>query len=560
MDSEEKRRLSKNCGLIFTNPDDLPDEFKKGDALFKGPNKLHGFIYDKTFLRAFPKKYKIAGRLMLDIASRFRVTETVEYAKTRNGDIVEIPVLKVCQSRPAVLLQTKIWAEEEGCTIRTIQMQIKYLEDEGYLETFYKGAKRFRYFKPDFDKMQQTVIKMRLDLLNDPKTKWISFSKSTKEQERASTTKSSPKQTLKDRLSGYAIGRKKANTKWDSFSDIDNSNINNTRINSSKNTSYSSQNYINKANSANSSTKPKLKLRKNKKSNLAKKTKQPAKNKKLKLRTKAQRLKDAALYTEPVDLRPEKKNKPIKRVPKKVEKCLNYWNGVGLRQHRIDYDNPTKTLRESIRSLKQLLSGNAFNNGHVVDPKFKGKVFTVQDWIKAVGNFGKCTVDPNYQNNAKHYGKKLSIPDFIYRQDFPDPRKSHFCFNLEFEPKKAEPPKYFMPKLIKDDQENLDDLLKLLRSEYRINHIEEKDKVMLALLVRDFRIRMVNLAKQKKLTKTFEYVFLYATGIRERTEQIMKFITTQWAGPPHRVPLEFITHPKRIERLYGCCQKLGWAN
>ena len=529
MNLEEKKRLSKKHGLIIVDPKKLPEEFKRANSLFYGQGKLHGYPYDKTLMRCFPHKFKMAGRILLDILNRYRTIENVEYVKIENGDIIEIPVVKMCQDRPAVLLQTKIWAEEEGCDVRTIQRQVSYLEKKEFIKTFYKGKKAYRYFHPNFDKIEDIIKKSRLELLNDKKTTWMSFSKTTQE----------------------------------SFSYIDNSNNNNSRT-SLKNSSNSYKNSI-----SSKSVKPRLKLRKNKNQGFVSKTKSPAKTK-LKLRSAAKKLKDAALYSEPVDLRKEKrKAKPIKQIPRKVQECIDHWNSSGLRKHKINFDNPTKTLQQSIKSLKQLLAGRAFRNGQEqfieeIDPAYTKKVFSVDDWKQSVSNFAKVVTDPTYQNMCKHYGDKVSIPEFIYRHDWPTVSrpKSHFCYNLKYEPKVVQPT-YRMPYLTSAPQKLYDAFLKLLADEYQTptNTLTEEDKVFLAIFIRDFHQTLLNFYNQNKLDSVFGNLWANGSfGSYGLAEQLMKLLQSEWPGPPMSIPFGFIVNKRRIERLPGTLKKLGWMN
>jgi hypothetical protein len=216
--------------------------------------------------------------------------------------------------------------------------------------------------------------------------------------------------------------------------------------------------------------------------------------------------------------------------------------------------------------LKQLLSGRAFGNGHeveTIDPVYKTKAFTVDDWKKSVDNFAKVVINPTYQNNCKHYGDKVSIPDFIYKQDWRSSSlpKSHFCYNLKYEPKVVQP-KYTMPLLTSAPQQLYDAFLKLLADEYSTptNTLTEEDKVYLAIFIRDFHKTLLNLYNQDKLEKTFGYLWMNdGFGSDGQAEKLMELLQSQWPGPPMHIPFNFIINKRRIERLTGTLKKLGWA-
>ena len=272
------------------------------------------------------------------------------------------------------------------------------------------------------------------------------------------------------------------------------------------------------------------------------------------------------MFSEPVDLKKEKrKAKPIKQIPRKVQECIDYWNSSGLREHRINFDNPTKTLQQSIKSLKQLLSGRAFGNGHEVpDPQYKTKVFSVDEWKQSVDNFVKVVLDPTYQNTCKHYGDKVSIPEFIYKQDWPSVSrpKSHFCYNLKYEPKPVQP-KYRMPHLTQAPQQLYDAFLKLLADEYQTptNTLTDEDKARLAMFIREFHNTLLNFYNQNKLEHVFGNLWVRGSfGADGLAEKLMGLLQSEWPGPPMSIPFSFIVNKRRIERLPGTLRKLGWMN
>jgi len=420
MNLQEKKELTKHFQTVTETVKNLPKEFQILSALIRSADGPKGAPFAKEYLPMCDYDGK-AALILAEIVWEFRTQDF--FIKNKGIHGCRTPYL----STRAIKVVSEDWAKFFKVTPKCINEKLKILEQKEYITFFLKKdqrtGKNTRWAKVNAERIEEYFYKSKQELTTAPEK----------------TRKFSPGKTVR-------------------FSSIKQTS-NKTRLNSSKNTSYSSKNY-NTTNSKNS-TKPRLKLRKNKNQNFVDKAKLPAKNKKLKLRSASKKLKDAALFSEPVDLKKEKrKAKPIKRVPPKVQECIDYWNSSGLRKHKINFDNPTKTLQQSIKSLKQLLSGRAFGNGHEVpDPQYKTKVFTVDEWKQSVDNFVKVVLDPTYQNTCQHYGDKVSIPEFIYKQDWPSVSrpKSHFCYNLKYEPKVVKP-KYRMPHLTQAPQQLYDDL------------------------------------------------------------------------------------------------------
>ncbi|MDY6957853.1 MAG: hypothetical protein SVK08_01715 [Halobacteriota archaeon] len=532
MNLEEKKELTKHFRTVTNTIKDLPEEFQILSALIRSADGPKGAPFAKEYLPMCDYDGKSA-LILAEIVWEFRTQDFFIKQKGIHG--CRTPYL----STRAIKVDSEDWAEFFNVTPKCVNEKLKLLEQKEFITFFWKkdkkAGKNVRWAKVNAKKIEESFYESKLELASSP----------------AKTRKFSPEKT--ERFSSY---NKHTRSR--------------IILNSSENTSYFPQNYNNK-NSSNS-VKPRLKLRskvlaKKKNQNFVDKAK-PAKNKKLRLRSNAKKLKDAALHSEPADLRSEKrKNKPIKRVPAKVQECIDHWNNSGLREHRVDFNNPTKTLQQSIRLLKQLLSGKAFGNGHMVediDPKFKTKIFTVDEWKKSVDNFAKVVLDPTYQNVCKHYGKKVSIPDFIYKHDWPSESrpKSHFCYNLKYDPKVVKP-KYRMPELTSAPKQLYDAFLKLLSDEYSMptNLLTDEEKVYLAIFIRDFHLNILNLYNQNKLEKTFAYLWSNgAFGPDGLAEKVMELLQSEWPGPPMQIPFNFIVNKRRIDRLHGSLKRMGWMN
>ena len=528
MNYKEKCESTKKREQFVKSVKQLPKVFREVDSLFTDVDKFHGPIFDEALFLMCDKNF-LQTLILSDILSRFRITKIP--IKTKNEfdeEIIEF-VYAICQTRIAVRMKISIWAKKFDKSEETIRRCVKSLVEKGYVKNIYKGPKKVRYFIPQSEVIREERDKKREELFNHTDRSWVT------DLHRSGMT---------DAL-------------------VDNSVNFKTRT-SSKNSSNSYENSISPK-----SVKPRLKLRKNKNQGFVSKTKSPAKTK-LKLRSAAKKLKDAALYSEPVDLRKEKrKAKPIKQIPRKVQECIDHWNSSGLRKHKINFDNPTKTLQQSIKSLKQLLAGRAFRNGQEqfieeIDPAYTKKVFSVDDWKQSVSNFAKVVTDPTYQNMCKHYGDKVSIPEFIYRHDWPTVSrpKSHFCYNLKYEPKVVQPT-YRMPYLTSAPQKLYDAFLKLLADEYQTptNTLTEEDKVFLAIFIRDFHQTLLNFYNQNKLDSVFGNLWANGSfGSYGLAEQLMKLLQSEWPGPPMSIPFGFIVNKRRIERLPGTLKKLGWMN
>ena len=107
-----------------------------------------------------------------------------------------------------------------------------------------------------------------------------------------------------------------------------------------------------------------------------------------------------------------KKEKPVAKVPEDVQKIINFWNSLGLRQH----SNPNaKIYLEIVKMLKKLMNAKFFELSSPYE-KYAGTEFTPKQIMDSIHQFSFAALNFNYkpQGSFKETLKKTSLQDFLY--------------------------------------------------------------------------------------------------------------------------------------------------
>jgi len=107
-----------------------------------------------------------------------------------------------------------------------------------------------------------------------------------------------------------------------------------------------------------------------------------------------------------------KKPKPVAKVPEDVQKIINFWNSLGLRQH----SNPNaKIYLEIVKMLKKLMNAKFFESTSPY-AKYAGTEFTPKQIMDSIHQFSFAALNFNYkpQGSFKETLKKTSLQDFLY--------------------------------------------------------------------------------------------------------------------------------------------------
>lgn len=118
------------------------------------------------------------------------------------------------------------------------------------------------------------------------------------------------------------------------------------------------------------------------------------------------------------------KEKSVKKerftISKNIQTMIDFWNShKELRACRVDTVTPSKTLKTTIKSLKDFLNGKLFEHGMFIAP-FKlpenfveGKKHTIEDFKTAVTSLVMLLNNPNFDLKIKKFFKSLDITSFL---------------------------------------------------------------------------------------------------------------------------------------------------
>lgn len=117
-------------------------------------------------------------------------------------------------------------------------------------------------------------------------------------------------------------------------------------------------------------------------------------------------------------------------VPKTIQRLLDIWKEHGLHLAK----KGSKTFEQDVVSLKRMRRGTFFKD----TPEYKlitTYKLSEEDWRKAVVNWSKKAIDPNYYPRNKGKLAKRPITWFLYNEYSKNGNKSNFLDCLENDPK-----------------------------------------------------------------------------------------------------------------------------